>query len=162
MTGGEIEALYARAGPIVLRRCLQMLGREEAALDATQWTFLRALEGSFEPRSPGESLAWLYRTATRRCLTVLRDERRRRDLRVVHHHDLVPEHLDVEGEAMSRDLVEQALASVDERTAEVALLTVFQELPVARAAEVLDVSERTVLRERKTFAQAVRDLLEAT
>ena len=131
----SIEDLYARAGPLVLRRCRQMLGSDEAALDATQWVFLRALETGFVPQSPAESLTWLYTTATRHCLTVLRTGRRRFDLRARHHDTLSRVVQSCEGQTVSRDLLRRALGRLDDRSAEIALLTFVQGLSVRRAAE---------------------------
>src|SRR5687767_1679155 len=84
----EIGVLYERTGHLVLRRCWRMLGDREEALDVTQWVYVRAIEVAFEVRSERESLAWLYRTATQRCLHLLRTRNTRARLRVVHHDAL--------------------------------------------------------------------------
>ncbi|HEQ70853.1 MAG TPA: sigma-70 family RNA polymerase sigma factor, partial [Spirochaetia bacterium] len=39
----DVAALYQKYGPMVIRRCRQLLHDEEAALDAAQDTFVRAL-----------------------------------------------------------------------------------------------------------------------
>ena len=39
----DVEALYRRYGPMVLRRCRQLLRRDDLAADAMQETFLRVL-----------------------------------------------------------------------------------------------------------------------
>lgn len=40
----NVEALYITHGPMVLRRCKRLLADEEAAVDAMQEVFVRALE----------------------------------------------------------------------------------------------------------------------
>jgi len=157
-----IDALYERAGPLVVRRCTQMLGDPQEALDVTQWTFVRALEIGFEVRSLPEALAWLYQTATRRCLWLLRNRRNRLRLRTAHgdHLRALPDR-DPEHAAVDRDLVHRVLREVDERTGEVALLTWIQGVSNQRAAEILGISVRTVGRARSDFESRLRTKLES-
>ena len=72
----DVEALYRKYGPMVLRRCRQLLGDEDKALDAMQDTFVRLFRSRERLESTGPS-SLLYRTATNVCLNVLRGERRR-------------------------------------------------------------------------------------
>ena len=137
-----------------------MVGRDEDALDVTQWTFLRLMEVPFEHRSDAETLSWLYRTATRRCLEVLRARKRHRRLNQEHADALRPPALDLEAALAQREVVERALHDVDDRCGQVALMTVFQGLSVARTAEALEISDRTVIRERKRFARVIQRLLD--
>ncbi|MEM6926646.1 MAG: sigma-70 family RNA polymerase sigma factor [Myxococcota bacterium] len=158
----SIDELYERAGPLVTRRCTQMLGDPQEALDVAQWTFLRAIEIGFEIRTLPEALAWLYQTSTRRCLWLLRNQRTRRRLRTAHGDhlralpDRHPEHA-----AADRDLVHRVLKEVDERTGEVALLTWLQGMTNHRAAEILGISVRTVGRARADFESLLRIKLES-
>lgn len=72
----DIEALYRRYGPMVLRRCRALLRNEEDALDAMHETFVRLLRARahLDDRAPS---SLLHQTATRICLNVLRSRRRR-------------------------------------------------------------------------------------
>ncbi len=72
----DVEALYTRYGPMVLRRCARLLGDEDAAVDATQEVFVRALERAdrLDDHAPS---SLLYTMATRVCLNRLRSARRR-------------------------------------------------------------------------------------
>lgn len=74
--GLDVEALYRRYGPMVLRRCRSLLRDEGEAQDALQETFVRVLrsEDRLDGRAPS---ALLYQVATRICLNVLRGRRRR-------------------------------------------------------------------------------------
>ena len=156
-----IGRLYEETGFLVYRRCLSMLANPQEAMDVTQWTYVRALEVGFEVRSRGEALVWLYGTATRRCLALLRDEGNRRRIRDAHTAEIgggpAPS---PEAQAVGHDLLRQALRRVDARTAEIALLTHVQGLSVERAAEICGVSERTVARERRVFEAALAGLVE--
>ena len=138
-----------------------MLRQHERSLDVTQWVFMRAIEVGFEVRSPAESLSWLYRTATQRCLWLMRNERSRREIRGRHHLELVPTAVSPEQSAVDRDLVVRALQQVDEQTGQIALLTWMQGFTNHRAAEICEVSTRTVNRARKNFEAVLQQLKEA-
>jgi RNA polymerase sigma-70 factor (ECF subfamily) len=72
----DVEALYRKYGPMVLRRCRQLLKDEDKALDAMQETFVRLLRHRERLNDAGPS-SLLYRIATNVCLNLLRGERRR-------------------------------------------------------------------------------------
>ena len=74
-TGIDIEGLYERYGPMVLRRCRQLLRDEEEALDVTQDVFVQLLrrQDQLSDRYPS---SLLFRIATNLCLNRIRDRRR--------------------------------------------------------------------------------------
>ncbi len=159
MARDAIADLYERAGHLVLRRCAQMLRDREEAADVTHWVFVRAIEVGFEHRSDAESLSWLYGTATRRCLHLLRDEGTRARLRTVHGERLHPSAPpDAEAHLAGRQELARMLAEVDAQTAEIALATWVMGMSNDRAAEMLGVSVRTVGRARARFEDVVRRL----
>jgi len=91
----DLGTLYERYGPMVLRRCRQILRDEDEALDVMQEVFVRLLErpailADLYPSS------FLYRVATNLCLNRLRDKRRRAALPgdEVLHRIACMEHLD--------------------------------------------------------------------
>lgn len=72
----DIEATYARHGPIVIRRCRSLLRDEERAVAALHDTFVRLLRG--RDRLTDDRLSsLLWRVATNACLKQLRSQRRR-------------------------------------------------------------------------------------
>jgi len=77
----DVEAYYRRYGPMVLRRCRQLLGGEEPAVDAMQDTFVQLLRHQSLLKDEAPS-SLLYRIATNVCLNKLRSDRRR-----YHHTD---------------------------------------------------------------------------
>ena len=145
----DLSDLYQRAGPLVMRRCSQMLRDPEEAADVTQWVFLRALEVGFEHRSDGESLSWLYRTATQRCLHLMRGHGTQARLRQVHGDLLHPS-------AAPDPVWRELLTRVDDRTGEIALATYQMGLSNERVAEMMGLSVRTVGRARAEFEDVVR------
>jgi RNA polymerase sigma-70 factor, ECF subfamily len=72
----DVEALYRKYGPMVLRRCRSLLKDEEKARDAMQETFVRVLRG--RDRLTGDApSSLLYCIATNVCLNVMRSEKAR-------------------------------------------------------------------------------------
>lgn len=71
----EIEDLYQRYGPMVMRRCRQLLQDEDQALDIMQDVFVRVLQrrDRLDLRAPS---SLLYRIATNLCLNQLKHRRR--------------------------------------------------------------------------------------
>jgi RNA polymerase sigma-70 factor (ECF subfamily) len=72
----DVERLYRRYAPMVLRRCLSLLKDEETAADAMQETFVQVLRCrmTLNTRYPS---SLLYRIATNTSLNMLRSRRRR-------------------------------------------------------------------------------------
>lgn len=70
-----MDFLFERYGPMVVRRCRQLLGDREEAEDAAQDVFVRLLRHRqrLDDRYPS---SLLYRIATNVCLNRLRDRRR--------------------------------------------------------------------------------------
>lgn len=75
--GEDLEAAFAEHRPLLMGHCYRMLGSLEEADDAVQETMLRAFRArdGFEGRSSLRT--WLYRIATRVCLDMIGDRRRR-------------------------------------------------------------------------------------
>jgi RNA polymerase sigma-70 factor (ECF subfamily) len=71
----DVEALYRSYGPMVLRRCRQLLGDEEKAAEAMQDTFVKLLTRRDMQVEYPSSL--LYRIATNTCLNRIRSKSRR-------------------------------------------------------------------------------------
>lgn len=70
----DVEGLYRRYGPMVLRRCQRLLGRADEAEDAMQDVFVSALERRAELQGTYPS-SLLWRMATNHCLNRIRSRR---------------------------------------------------------------------------------------
>jgi RNA polymerase sigma-70 factor (ECF subfamily) len=71
----DIEALYKKYGPMVIRRCRRILGDEEEALDAVHDVFVNLLKD--KARLSGQyPSSLLYTMATNICLNRLRKKKR--------------------------------------------------------------------------------------
>jgi len=73
--GIDVEGLYERFGPMVLRRCRRLLHDEEEALDVAQDVFVQILRRR-ERLSDHHPSSLLFRIATNLCLNRIRDRRR--------------------------------------------------------------------------------------
>ncbi len=72
---GELDAIYRRYGPMVLRRCRRLLRDEAEAWDVAQEVFVRVVKhwGRLDHRYPS---SLLFRIATNLSLNRLRDRKR--------------------------------------------------------------------------------------
>ena len=72
----DVDNLYRRYAPMVMRRCRGMLRDEDMAADAMQETFVQVLRHreSLDARYPS---SLLYRIATNTCLNAMRSRRRK-------------------------------------------------------------------------------------
>ena len=72
----DVEELYRKYGPMVLRRCRQLLRDEHAAQDALHDVFVQALDKADRLRQDYPS-SLLHTMATNHCLNRLRERSRR-------------------------------------------------------------------------------------
>lgn len=70
----DVEEFYTRYGPMVLRRCRQLLNDEEKARDAMQEVFTKVLLNQKRLKNQYPS-SLLYRIATNTCLNIIRADR---------------------------------------------------------------------------------------
>jgi RNA polymerase sigma-70 factor (ECF subfamily) len=155
----QLEAFFRANFAIIHAKCVRMLGEGEEAADVAQETFVRLCETGFVHREPAVRAAWMYRASTRLAV----DRLRRRALGVetrcanAEPADGPADH-DLEASVHARRALATLAASADPRELEVAILCRLDGLTQAEAAEVLDVSERTVRRRLERFdAQARRE-----
>jgi RNA polymerase sigma-70 factor (ECF subfamily) len=95
MDNGNLESLYRRYGPLVLRRCGRLLRDSAEAEDAMQEVFMQILRnpGLIEAEYPS---SLLYKIATNVCLNRLRGRSRRAETRDEEALHAIADHDDVE------------------------------------------------------------------
>lgn len=140
---------------MVYRRALRIMGNAADAEEATQEVFIRAFKSldRFDPRA--QHSTWLYRITTNYCLNQIRNRGRRHELLEENKRDLVQGSVPTDAEklALMRDL----LARAEPRQARAALLVFVDGLTHDEAAEVLEVSRRTVGNLCKRFVAWARE-----
>ncbi|HUJ76417.1 MAG TPA: sigma factor, partial [bacterium] len=72
----DVDSLYRKYGPMVIRRCRALLADEEQALDAAQETFVKLIRYQDRLTDTAPS-SMLYTMATNVCLNLMRSSRRR-------------------------------------------------------------------------------------
>lgn len=147
----EIESIFLRWGPMVLRRARAILGNDADAEEAMQDVFLKLYDSLdiFDGRSKVST--WLYRVATNLCLNRLRDEKRRRELRAIH----LQENIAVNGPAGQVIARETLLKVPDVDWARAAVYVYSDGMTQDEAAKLMGVSVRTIgnyLRRLKDWA----------
>jgi RNA polymerase sigma-70 factor (ECF subfamily) len=111
----DVDGLYRKYGPMVLRRCRALLKDEEAAEDAMQETFVRLLRHQ-ETLNADYPSSLLYRVATNVCLNVMRSGRRKPAMNASPMLEEMPGRENVEGRALDAILVDQVFSGVKEST----------------------------------------------
>lgn len=152
MNAHEVEELYRRYGPTVLRRARAILRDEHAARDVLQETFLLAIqERSF--RGEASPMTWLYRITTNLCLNRIRDEGRRSELLAAREEELEEARpADAEG----KTTLAQLLRNVPDELREIAIYRWVDHMTQEEIAAIVKTSRRTVgnrLEEFRRLAQ---------
>jgi RNA polymerase sigma-70 factor (ECF subfamily) len=153
---GLLEELYRRHAAAVLARCRYLLRDGEAARDAAQDVFVRALRALPELREASSPTTWLLRIATHHCLNVLRASRAawRDDLA-----RLARDRRERGIEPDARELVRALLSSAPAEAQEIAVLYFVDELTQVEIAEATGRSLPTVRKRLREFLGAARGAL---
>ncbi len=141
MDDAAVADAFKTYGGAVFRRCLRILRDAETARDVTQEVFVRCFDRRGGLRHGRELLGWLYRVATNLCLNALRDGKLRREV----DRDLAPPAASAPArEASEARLLWDLLRELDERTQAIVVYVHLDGMTQAEAAEVAQVSDRTV------------------
>ena len=154
--GGLLADLYARHAAAVLGRCRYLLKSDEAARDATQEVFARALRSLPEFQGTASPATWLMRIATHHCLNELRAARAgwREELRRAGE---ARSHAGVEAD--KRELLRALLGAAQPEEQEMAVLYFVDEMTQAEIAEATGRSLPTVRKRLRGFLAAARGAL---
>jgi RNA polymerase sigma-70 factor, ECF subfamily len=151
----RIAELYRTWGPAIYRRCLRLLRDQEAARDATQEVFRKALSSPEKLADPDAALPFIYRVATNHCLNERRNLGRRGETKLVD--------LDVASchpEFPQRRLVQRVLSRFDARTQSIAVGVLVDGMEHEEVADALGISRKTVSRRLARFLEHARKYLE--
>ena len=155
MVGSWVGALYQSHGAVVFRRARRLLATDEAAWDAVQEIFMRALRHGARFRREASPTTWLYRITTNYCLNVLRDAARRQEKLEILAQDMA------EGAARADPELRLALGALmlrlPQQLCEIAVYHHLDSMTQDEIAGVMGLSRRTVgnrLKEFQDLAQA--------
>lgn len=151
----NIEEFYKRYGPMVLRRCRQVLRNEEKALDAMQEVFTKLLIHKKRLKDQYPS-SLLFRISTNTCLNIIRDE----------HSHLLPAGEDAlagiaaydesENRIMIKDLLERIFKKERKSTREIAVMHFVDGMTLQEVANEVGLSLSGVRKRIREFRERVK------
>lgn len=156
----DIEDLYRSYGPSVLRRARAILGNEEAARDAMQQVFIKAIDAAAGFRGDSSPMTWLYRMTTNYCLNIIRDSSRRREL--LEQHGGIDVGASSSISAEERATLIKVLDAVDDELQQIAIYYYVDQMNQDEIAEIIGVSRRTVGNRLEAFRAAAQKIVGAT
>ncbi len=133
--------IYRRYGPALRRKCERMLGNTDDAEDIVQGLFVDLLKrGQTE-----ESLPYLYRAATNRCLNLIRNRKKRRELleRSTKEQTL-PARTLLEDKVVGFELLGLLVAKLDRKSSEILVYRYIDDMTQEEIAEAMSLSRKTV------------------
>ncbi|MCX4246549.1 RNA polymerase sigma factor [Paraliomyxa miuraensis] len=157
----DVEAMYRRYGPMVLRRCRQILGDPQQASDAMQDVFVQIVRRK-EQLDDRASSSLLYRTATNICLNRLRSQRRKPSepaSETIARLAAAGEEVD-RGEA--RAVLRRLFGGEPESTATIAMLHLHDGLTLEETAAEVGMSVSGVRKRLRKLKATLGDLAHAT
>jgi RNA polymerase sigma-70 factor (ECF subfamily) len=149
--GGAALIAYQRYGPALVRKAARMLGNREDAADVVHELFVDLWEKG-EKRV--DELPYLYRAIGNRCLNILRDSKRRRELLDRAHIWQTRS----EGKSFELAQVAQLADKLDDKTMEILICRYVDEMTHEEIASHLRVSRRTVLNRLAKIREALEKL----
>ncbi len=163
---GDVEAfneLMAAHEDRVFAICMRMMQDREAALDATQDTFLTVFRKADRYKAQAAFSTWLYRVAVNTCYDHLRRRKRKQADPLPESHD--PPDLTAGDEYASIEVrpdIEAALAGLSPEFRSAVVLVDLQGMSLEQASDTLDVPTGTVksrlFRARKQLSRSLGNL----
>ena len=163
---GDIDAfneLMAAHEDRVFAVCLRMLRNREAALDATQDTFLTVFRKADRFKAQAAFSTWLYRVAVNTCYDHLRRQKRKQADRLPETHDTPdPGTEDLLRAVDVRSDIEEALLGLTPEFRAAVVLVDLQGMSLEQASDTLEVPVGTIksrlFRARKQLSQSLGNL----
>lgn len=153
----DIESLYQTYGPMVIRRCRQLLGDEDEALDAAQDVFVQLLRHRDRLRAEYPS-SLLYRIATNICLNRIRDRRRHGEI----HDEVLLQHIadlrDTESRMEARSLLSRLFGRHVESTRLIAVLHFLDGMTLEETAREVGLSVSGVRKRLRRLRETLGEI----
>jgi RNA polymerase sigma-70 factor (ECF subfamily) len=156
MDRDAFRQLYERYASHVYGRCRYLLKDEEAARDAVQEVFLKAMDHQAAFRNEAQPSTWLIRIATNYCLNVIRMNRNKTRQAVAEGNIEVagPQALWSADRAERRQIVRQLLERVTGECAAVAVHYFVDEMTQEEIGAAIGKSLPTVRKRLRDFLAA--------
>lgn len=157
--------LMSRHQDMVFGVALRIMRDRQAALDATQDTFLTLLRKADRYSGDAQVSTWLYRVATNKSLDHLRRQKRRRADPLAEYHDLTDPTAGAPLDAIDvRSDISAALASIPNHYRAAVVMSDVEGLTISEIGEILRLPAGTVksriFRGRRMLADKLAGLRE--
>jgi RNA polymerase sigma-70 factor (ECF subfamily) len=153
----DVDELYRQYGPMVIRRCHQLLRDEDQALDAAQDVFVRLLERRDRLRDDYPS-SLLYRMATNLCLNRIRDAKRRQTTTDQDLLEQIADLEDAEGRIEARSMLARLFGRQQASTRTMAVLHYVDRMTLEEVAEEVGMSVSGVRKRLRGLRAALHEL----
>ncbi len=146
----NIGEYYLRYGPMVFRRCRQLLRDEEKARDATQEVFAKLLMRQKQLKNQYPS-SLLFRISTNTCLTMIRDQRNCLPLNREDVLGSIAAYDESEKKTMMQDLLKKIFQKEKASTREMAVMHFVDGMTLQEVAAEIGLSVSGVRRRIREF-----------
>jgi RNA polymerase sigma factor (sigma-70 family) len=156
----DVDALYRKYGPMVLRRCRRLLVDDELAMDAAQETFVKLLRYQHRLNDTAPS-SMLYTIATNVCLNMIRTSHRRPQSAGDEMLERVASAEDVEARAVDRHLLDGIFSRERPSTRTMAVMHYVDGMTLEEVAGHVGLSVSGVRKRLRLLKERTRALEEA-
>lgn len=146
----NIEEYYQRYGPMVMRRCRQLLRDEEKALDAMQEVFTKLLIHKKRLKNQFPS-SLLFKISTNTCLNMIRDQGSYPSLAGEEALAGIAAYDESENRMMIRDLLERIFRKEKESTRAIAVMHFVDGMTLQEVADEVGLSLSGVRKRIREF-----------
>lgn len=155
----NVEDLYTRYGPMVLRRCRFLLGDEDLALDAMQDVFVNLLLHSdkIEDRYPS---GLLYRIATNVCLNTIRNRKRHPEVTGDEILSYIADYTNPAETVAATDFLDFIFRDEKSSTREIAVMLYIDGMTLEQTADLCGLSVSGVRKRMRVLKEKVSCLKE--
>ncbi|NOZ86705.1 MAG: sigma-70 family RNA polymerase sigma factor [Deltaproteobacteria bacterium] len=146
---------YEKYGPALLRKCERILRNKQDAEDVVQGLFLELIE----KETPGVELPYLYRACTNRCLNLLRNRKKRRELlersRPVDDISITSNE---PGRPLDMDILVKLIGGLDKKSREIFVYRFLDDMDQEEIAWLLGTTRKTVFKHLKKIRSRLNNL----
>jgi RNA polymerase sigma factor (sigma-70 family) len=152
----EIELLYNKYGPMVIRRCCFLLKDEQVAVDISHEVFMKIIEKK-EELDLSQPSSLLYRMATNLCLNYIRDHKKY-DEDSSDILDTIAQYEDIEHETAIKSLLNKVFKNQTESTRTIAVMHLLDGFTLEETAKEVGLSVSGVRKRLRIFKESVQNL----
>ena len=150
--------LYLRYGPALLRQCERILGNRSDAEDVVQTLFEELLTRNRQ----SETLPYLYRACTNRCLNLMRNARRRAELLQNAMPSMEPPpQISLENRTVGISLLSKLVQRLDKKSAEILVYRYLDDMGQAEIASLTGLTRQTVSKHLDKISREAKKVIEA-